>query len=189
MVQDCFPPSQHDRYFNRFAEFRALLGVCVHIMAGQPSCAPEVLSIQHRNTAHGTHWNVFIPDGMVTFVTRYHKGFYASNDVKLIHRYVPRAVGEPVIWYLWLVLPFIQQLKAYTHAHTAGSTPQPPEDHDDPNTPSDHATDSDEDSEADDDRDARDRAVRSSGAAPRAFINGLDYLWGPDPNGRPWTSE
>lgn len=37
---------------------------------------------------------------MVTFVTKYHKGFYMSNDIKVIHRYLPREVGELVVWYL-----------------------------------------------------------------------------------------
>ncbi|KAF7174542.1 hypothetical protein CNMCM5623_007766 [Aspergillus felis] len=37
--------------------------------------------------------NIYIEDGMVTFVTAYHKGFHASNDVKIIHRYVPRELG------------------------------------------------------------------------------------------------
>ncbi|RMJ20764.1 hypothetical protein PHISP_08366, partial [Aspergillus sp. HF37] len=50
---------------------------------------------------------------MVVFVSRYHKGFYASNDVKIIHRYLPREVGELVVSYLWLVLPFIERLEAY----------------------------------------------------------------------------
>ncbi|PTU19735.1 hypothetical protein P175DRAFT_0532676 [Aspergillus ochraceoroseus IBT 24754] len=27
-------------------------------------------------------------------------GFHASNDVKIIHRYLPRAIGELVVWYL-----------------------------------------------------------------------------------------
>ncbi|KAH3144945.1 hypothetical protein LV155_006703 [Aspergillus fumigatus] len=40
--------------------------------------------------------NIYIKDGMVTFVTVYHKGFHASNNVKIIHRYVPREVGELV---------------------------------------------------------------------------------------------
>jgi hypothetical protein len=47
---------------------------------------------------------------MVVFVTAYHKGFYASNNVKIVHWYLPREVGELVVWYLWLVLPFVRQL-------------------------------------------------------------------------------
>lgn len=72
---------------------------------------------------------------MVTLVSAYHKGFYASNDVKIIHRYVPREVGELIVWYLWLVLPFVQQLEMWYHRTTqplgptsgfiSGSTCQP----------------------------------------------------------------
>jgi hypothetical protein len=43
---------------------------------------------------------------MVVFVTRYHKGYNVSGDVKIIHQYLPREVSELVVWYLWLVLPF-----------------------------------------------------------------------------------
>ena len=43
---------------------------------------------------------------VVTFVTKYHKGYAMSGDVKIIFRYLPREVGELVVWYLWLVLPF-----------------------------------------------------------------------------------
>ncbi|KAG9380630.1 RecQ Superfamily II DNA helicase [Pyrenophora tritici-repentis] len=49
---------------------------------------------------------------MVVFVTRYHKGYKVSGDVKIIHRYLPREVGELVVWYMWLVLPFQQRLEA-----------------------------------------------------------------------------
>ncbi|KAJ5146553.1 uncharacterized protein N7515_001117 [Penicillium bovifimosum] len=61
---------------------------------GQPAHAPELLSIRHSNTDTGGCRNVFIEDGLVTFVTRYHKGFNASNDTKVIHRYLPREIGE-----------------------------------------------------------------------------------------------
>jgi hypothetical protein len=46
------------------------------------------------------------------FVTRYHKGYNVSSDVKIIHRYLLREVGELVVWYMWLVLPFQQRLEA-----------------------------------------------------------------------------
>lgn len=59
--------------------------------------------------------NVFIEDGLVVVASKYHKGFYASNDVKIIHRYLPREVGELVVWYLWLVLPFVERLQRYQH--------------------------------------------------------------------------
>jgi hypothetical protein len=101
------------QYLTRVACFKEKLAVAIHITSGQPARAPELLSIQHVNTQASRHRNVFIEDGMVTLVTAYHKGFHASNDIKLIHRYVPRAVGELLVWYMWLVLPFTEQLTAW----------------------------------------------------------------------------
>lgn len=60
----------------------------------------------------GGHRNVFIEDGMVVFVTRYHKGYLLSGNVKIIHHYLPREVGELLVWYLWLALPFQQRIEA-----------------------------------------------------------------------------
>ena len=45
-------------------------------------------------------------------ITRYYKGYVITGDVKIIYRYMPREVGELVVWYLWLVLPFVEQLEA-----------------------------------------------------------------------------
>jgi hypothetical protein len=42
----------------------------------------------------------------------YYKGYNVSGDVKVIHQYLPREVGELVVWYMWLVLPFQQRLEA-----------------------------------------------------------------------------
>jgi hypothetical protein len=112
------------RFFEFVADFKEKLAVLVHITAGQPARGPELLSIRHRNTAAGGQRNVLIEDGLVAFVTRYHKGFYASGDAKVIHRYVPRAVGELVVWYLWLVVPFVEQLQAY-HQQKCQSPPVP----------------------------------------------------------------
>jgi superfamily II DNA helicase RecQ len=101
-----------ERYMGRIVEFREKLAVLMHITGGQPARGPEILSVRHSNTIKGGHRNIFIEDGMVVFVTRYHKGYNVSGDVKIIHRYLPREVGELVVWYLWLVLPFQQRLEA-----------------------------------------------------------------------------
>jgi hypothetical protein len=69
--------------------FRRKLSIAIYIYSGQPARAPELLSIRYKNTDSGGHRNVFIEDGMVTIVTSYHKGFYVSNDMKIIHRYLP----------------------------------------------------------------------------------------------------
>ncbi|KAL3414120.1 hypothetical protein V8F44DRAFT_589841 [Aspergillus fumigatus] len=57
----------------------------MHATAGQLAWAPELLSIQHCNTVNSRRRNIYIKDGMVTFVMAYYKGFHASNDVKIIH--------------------------------------------------------------------------------------------------------
>lgn len=101
-----------DIYMAQVMEFREKLLVLMHVAGGQPAQAPETLSIRHSNTAKEGHQNVFVEDGMVVFVTRYHKGYAISGDVKIIHRYVPREVGELVVWCLWMVLPFQQRPEA-----------------------------------------------------------------------------
>ena len=49
--------------------------------------------------------------GLVSFVTSYHKGYSASGRVKIVHRYVPREVSRIVVYYLWLVQPFVEILQ------------------------------------------------------------------------------
>jgi superfamily II DNA helicase RecQ len=99
-------------YMRGVARFRGLLLILMHITGGQPARGTEILSVRHRNTTQGGHRNLFIEDGTVVFVTKYHKGYQMSGDVKIIHRYLPREVGELVVWYLWLALPFIQRMEA-----------------------------------------------------------------------------
>jgi hypothetical protein len=99
-------------WLRQVVAFRGQLLVLMHMNGGQPARGTEILSVRHRNTIEGGHRNLFIEDGLVVFVTKYHKGFQMSGDVKIIHRYLPREVGELVLWYLWLVLPFVQQMEA-----------------------------------------------------------------------------
>ncbi|CAG8359639.1 unnamed protein product, partial [Penicillium salamii] len=112
-----------DRFFRGVSQFRERLSVAVHICAGAPSRGPELMSIRHCNSERERR-NVFIEDGMVTFVSRYHKGFHVANDTKVIFRYLPREIGELVVWYLWLVLPFVEQMQSYQrHVRDAPAAP------------------------------------------------------------------
>jgi len=43
--------------------------------------------------------------------TRYRKGNSATLSTRIIHRYLPREVGELLVWYLWLVLPFQRRVE------------------------------------------------------------------------------
>ncbi|CAG8195842.1 unnamed protein product [Penicillium olsonii] len=111
-------PIATDQYLDRVVEFREQLAILIHLYAGQPARATELLSLRHRNTQAGGVRNLFIEDSLVALVSRYHKGYQFSNDVKLIHRYLPREVGELVVWYLWLVLPFADLLQTSRDART-----------------------------------------------------------------------
>ncbi|KAI8416192.1 hypothetical protein FOFC_02501, partial [Fusarium oxysporum] len=83
----------------------------MHMVSGQPARATEILSIRHKNTMNGGVRNIFAHNGLMCFVTSYHKSFRATGQAKVIHRYLPREVSELLVWYLWLVLPFWQQVQ------------------------------------------------------------------------------
>ena len=74
-----------ERYMDCVVAFREKLLVLVHMTAGQPARATEILSVRHSNTIKGGHRNIFIEDGIVVFVTRYYKGYAVSGDVKIIY--------------------------------------------------------------------------------------------------------
>jgi superfamily II DNA helicase RecQ len=99
------------QYERHVEAFRERLWALMHVTGGQPARGPEILGIRHRNTGDGGIRNVFVHKGLISFVALYHKGFRSSERAKVIHRYVPREVGSLVVWYLWLVLPFWQQVQ------------------------------------------------------------------------------
>ena len=45
------------------------------------------------------------------FVTAYHKGYEFSEKTKLIQRFLPREVGELLVYFLWLALPFWESIQ------------------------------------------------------------------------------
>ena len=98
---------------NRFLESLLLL---VHLTAGQPARGTEITGLQHINTVY--HRNVFVEDGLVAIVTSYHKGYTCTGTTKIIHRYLPREISELLIYYLWLILPFVQKLTLLTKQGT-----------------------------------------------------------------------
>ncbi|KAF5488296.1 hypothetical protein CGCF413_v013151 [Colletotrichum fructicola] len=102
-------------YRQALESFRERLWMLMHMVAGQPARAPELAGIRHSNTANGGVRNVFAHDGMMCFVTSYHKNYRQTGTAKVIHRYLPREVGELLVWYLWLVLPFWQQVGGIIH--------------------------------------------------------------------------
>jgi hypothetical protein len=78
----------------------------MHLYSGQPARAPELFGMRWKNTAYGGVRNIVIEEGLVAFVTTYYKGYRSSGNIKIIYRYLPREVGELLVYYLWLVLLF-----------------------------------------------------------------------------------
>ena len=108
-----------DQYLEQADRFLEQLLLLIHITGGQPGRATELLGLRHSNTVQGCHRNIFIEHGLVSTVTSYHKGYSVSNSTKIIHRYLPEPVGELLVYYLWLVLPFWQTIQRLAR-RTAG---------------------------------------------------------------------
>lgn len=91
--------------------FREKLQLSIYITSSQLARAIEILGIRFRNTANSSARNVFISKGQVYFVTAYYKNFLRIRQAKIIHRFIPIVVGELLVQYLQLVLPFWQQVQ------------------------------------------------------------------------------
>jgi len=94
-------------------EFLCQLLLLFHITGGQPARGTELLSISWCNPRrHGdTLRNIFIEEGKVVFMTKYHKSYSLTSTPKVIQRYLPKEVGELYVYYVWLVMPFLDGLR------------------------------------------------------------------------------
>jgi hypothetical protein len=101
-------------YAQRRYDFLSQLLLLFHITGGQPARGTELLTLTWRNpNRFGEFRNIFLEDGQVVFVTTYHKNYAMTAATKVIQRYLPTEVGELFVYYIWLVVPFMQSL----HAH------------------------------------------------------------------------
>ena len=60
------------RYIRKIDAFLELLLLLVHTTAGQPSRGTEITGFRHQNGFLQDR-NIFVIDGQVVFITRYHK--------------------------------------------------------------------------------------------------------------------
>ncbi|KAM4065788.1 DEAD/DEAH box helicase [Hirsutella rhossiliensis] len=99
------------QYGKAVDQFRERLWMPMHMVSWQPARTTEILGIRMVNTVNGGVRNIMAHNQMMCFVTSYHKTFRATGQAKVIHRYLPREVGELLVWYLWLALPVWQQVR------------------------------------------------------------------------------
>jgi hypothetical protein len=90
-------PKAVERYKARVQDFLESLLLLIHITGGQPGRGTELTSLRHMNTISGYHRNIFADNGVVNTVTTYHKGYSITNAVKIIHRFLPKEVGELLV--------------------------------------------------------------------------------------------
>lgn len=87
------------------------LAVVTHGTYGFPARVSELLTISYKNSANGESRGVFIENGLLGTVTMYHKNIGSTQQSKVIYRFLPREVGELMVYYLWFVLPFWEKIE------------------------------------------------------------------------------
>ena len=95
-------------YYKQVDAFLERLLLLIHVVSGQLVRGTEITSLQHTNTTF--HRNIFIEDGLVALVTSYHKGYTCTGSTKIIYRYLPKELSELVVYYLWIIHPFLREL-------------------------------------------------------------------------------
>uniref|UniRef100_L7IS48 DNA 3'-5' helicase n=1 Tax=Pyricularia oryzae (strain P131) TaxID=1143193 RepID=L7IS48_PYRO1 len=99
------------RYERSVERFREQILLLMHITGGQPARGTEIIGLRMWNTGGGGTRNVFVDNGLISFVVLYHKNIRTTERAKAVSRFVPREVGLLLMWYMWLVLPFWQQVQ------------------------------------------------------------------------------
>ena len=110
-------------YLRTVRKFKEKGIVLKHFSGGAPGRSTELISIQCENGKHArSQRGIFMDNGMLSFVTSYHKGFSASQSMKIVHRFVPREAGEIFIYYLWLIRPFERVLQGLVQGQNTFSS-------------------------------------------------------------------
>jgi hypothetical protein len=97
-------------YLAQVDAFLERLLLLIHLTGGAPARGTELLSLQAYNTQRGLRRNIFVENGLISFVTFYHKGYSITGSTKIIHRYLPKDISRMLVYYLWLIQPFCRQL-------------------------------------------------------------------------------
>ena len=97
------------RYLRQVDRFRELLLFCVHVTGGQPARGSEITTVRFRNGFLQDR-NVFVIQGEMDIVTRYHKSQSQFDKPKVIPRFLPWRVGQLLAVYLAYVQPLHEHL-------------------------------------------------------------------------------
>lgn len=103
-------PTRMRRYLRLLHRFWRLLAICIHVQGGQPARGPELLSIRFRNGGLQER-NIYVMDGQMTIITRYHKSQSLNDRPKIVPRFLPWRCGQILAVYLAYVQPFQEHLR------------------------------------------------------------------------------
>src|ERR1051325_22843 len=97
------------QYLRQVDRFLELLLFCVHVTSGQPGRGSEITTIRHRNGLLQDR-NVFVVDGRIMTVVRYHKSQSQFDKPKIVPRFLPPQLGQVLAAYLAYLQPFREYL-------------------------------------------------------------------------------
>ena len=78
------------RYEKALRLFREHLLVAIHMTGGQPARGTELVTVTYKNMPNGQSGCIFVGEGLMVYVTMYHKGIGHAGTAKVIHRYLPQ---------------------------------------------------------------------------------------------------
>jgi hypothetical protein len=93
-------------YSEALKTFRSRLLVLMHISGEQLARETKLIIVQYKNGPYGDIRELFINNGIIMFVITYNKIMNITAQIKMIHRYLPRKMGELIVYYVWLMIPF-----------------------------------------------------------------------------------
>jgi len=100
---------QVKRYLRRIEHFLGLQLAGIQITSGQPGRGTEVTTMRHRNGVLQDR-NMFVADGQVMTVVRYHKSQSQWDKPKVVPRFLPWKLGQIMAVYLAYLQPFQEYL-------------------------------------------------------------------------------
>ena len=112
--RECWVMSRVKAYGRQIKRFLELLLALIHMTAGQPARGEEITPIRHQNGFLQDR-NIYMLDGQVMVVTRYHKSQALFGAPKVIPRFLPWKVGQLMVVYLTYVQPFREELDQKTN--------------------------------------------------------------------------
>jgi hypothetical protein len=78
--------------------FRLL--VLMHILDEQPARGTELVIMQYKNGPYNNIRGLFINNSIMVFVIAYNKTIDMIAQIKVIYRYLPRKMGELIVYYV-----------------------------------------------------------------------------------------